>query len=182
MIRLFIFFAIFCIGGLCCSNRAKREIGKENLTSKYDSLFVLIIEQFDTIKHKHGNKHIILNVVFYNLNDTNFLKVGKRPFYSQRFSRGYFEYEGKFLIEYGGINDSLAKSYIPLNELRTQYPIEGYQSEFDIDWDYPERTYILFDNDSVERFQASKEHCDRLCKKMEEEGMVLIPPPPPSPN
>ena len=178
MMWLFRLFAVFCIGVLyCCNRTGKKEMDKGSLTPQYDSLFSLVVEQFDTLQYKHDNKHVILNVIFYDLDGVNFLEVSQKPYYSQRFSRGYFEYERKFLIQYGGINDSLAKQYIPLNELKTEYPIEGYQSKFDIDWDVPERTYILFGKDSIKRFQVSKEHYDRLYKKLEEEGMVLIPPP-----
>ena len=180
MIRLFRFITVFCIGFSCCCNRTgNKEVDKESLTSKYDSLFRFVVEQFDTIQYKHDNKYVILKVVFYDMDGMNFLKVGKVPYYSQKFSKGYFEYERKFLIEYGGINDSLANQYIPLSELKTEYPIEGYQSEYDSDWDYREKIYILYSKDSIKQFEVTYEHYNRLYKKLEEAGMVLLPPPPP---
>jgi hypothetical protein len=180
MIRLYRLIAIFCIGLLyCCNRTGKKEVDKESLTPKCDSLFRFVVEQFDTLQYKRNNKYVILNVVFYDMDGVNYLEVVPRPFYSQRFSKGYFEYERKFLIQYGGINDSLANQYISVQDLKTEYPIEGYESEDnDLDWDYPEKTYILYDKDSIVQFRISYEHYDRLYKKLEKKGMVLVPPTP----
>ena len=167
----------FLLSFFSCSSQLKHNNDQKDI---YISIFEKIINDSNYHRYQYGNEQVIISVLFYNIGVDNFMLVGPVPYYSEKYSRGYIESD-HFLLQYIGINDSLANVFLPLTDLKTDYPINGYTDDHvPMEWDVPAKTYLIHGKDSISVFQPDKVHSGLLERKLQENGQYWLPPPPPS--
>ena len=172
-----------CIAVLCallvCCNNSKNRTGYDKNDDDCIPLLDNILDSVYLNQYKQdNNKHVILGVFFYTIDTSNFLIIGPVPCV-QRYSKSYLEYKN-YLIDYIGIDDSVARIVLPINKMKTDYPIEGYINFIDcpkIHWDVEAKTYFICGKDSLILYYPDKEH-ERILWDIMEKTSIIRPLPP----
>ena len=164
---------------MCCTN------AKTVRNESVDSIPLLdnVLDSVCLSKYKENNKHVILCVFFYSIDTNKFLCIGPAPCIHKN-SKNYLEYKN-YLIDYIGIDDTVANIVLPLNEFKTNYPIEGNISCNDLPymlWDIEPKTYLICGKDSLTLFYPDEEHNRILWDIFLKTGLLVPPPPPVEPK
>ena len=166
---------ILCGMLICCTN------AKNVRNESVDSIPLLdnVLDSVYFSKYKLNNKHVILCVFSYTIDSNKFLFIGPVPCIHKN-SKSYLEYKG-YLLDYIGIDDTVANIVLPLNKFKTDYPIVGYVNYYDhsdIHWDVKGKTYLIHGKDSLTLFHPDKEHERILLDILLKTGLFVPPPPP----
>ena len=160
----------------CTNSQSKSKSGCDNICIP---LLDNVLDSVYLSQYKRDNKNVILGVFFYTIDTNKFLIIVPFPCIHY-YSKSYLEYKN-YLIDYAGVDDSVANMILPLHKFKTVYPIEGYISWDDYQgthWDVEGKTYLIHGKDSLTLFYPDEEHERILLDMLIKEGLFVPPPPP----
>ena len=156
---------------LCLSCGRGKE--KENNTFFFNNNLKTIIDTFPAEPDT-----TIIYMVFYEIEDKQYLKLQEMPQYDPFRNKGYYRYKN-LILAYTGLDDTLAGKFINLDLLNLdKQDTSSFKKEI-WDWDVGPYEYKITGKGSFIPFKPDTIHSDILYEMFLEKGIVRLPPPPP---